>query len=151
MPGSLKEQSIPLEFAKFESINDLFDHLIWRWNFKNQSGKYAICTRMRDPSPKMKKNIFVRFSGLISSKSKSEIKSWKITSFGEGLRDCWQTICATYCPILFPFFPRALGFPQIMSNVCCDSTKHEPILSFCSILLTNWWNIRKKNQFWKCH
>ena len=29
MPGSLKEQSIPLEFAKFESINDdLFDHLI---------------------------------------------------------------------------------------------------------------------------
>jgi len=77
MPGSLKEQSNPLEFAKFESINDLFDHLIWRWNFKNQSGKYAICTRMRDPSPKMKKNIFVRFSGLISSKSKSEIKSMK--------------------------------------------------------------------------
>jgi len=142
MPGSLKEQSIPLEFAKFESINDLFDHLIWRWNFKNQSRKYA----MRHPSPKMKTNIFVLFSGLISSKSKSEIKS-----FGERLRDCWQTICATYCRILFPFFPRALGFPQIMSNVCCDSTKHEPILSFCSILLTNWWNIRKKNQFWKCH
>ena len=73
MPGSLKEQSIPLEFAKFESINDLFDHLIWRWNFKSQSGKYA----MRHPSPKMKKDIFVRFSGLISSKSKSEIKSMK--------------------------------------------------------------------------
>ena len=43
MPVSLKEQSIPLEFAKFESINDLIDHLIWKWNFKNQSGKYAIC------------------------------------------------------------------------------------------------------------
>jgi hypothetical protein len=68
MPGSLKEQSIPLEFAKFESINDLFDHLIWRWNFKNQSRKYA----MRHPSPKMKKNIFERFSGLI----KKQVQVW---------------------------------------------------------------------------
>jgi len=42
MPGSLTEQSVPLEFAKFGSINDLFDHLILRWNFKNQFGKYAI-------------------------------------------------------------------------------------------------------------
>ena len=145
MPGSLKEQSIPLEFAKFESIDDLFDHLIWRWNFKNQSGKYAICTRTL--AQKWRKIfLYVLAVWLVASPS-LKLNLWKITSFGEGLRDCWQTICATYCLILFPFFPRALGFPQIMSNVCCDSTKHEQILSFCSILLTNWWNIRKKINF----
>lgn len=56
-----------------------------------------------------------------------------------------------YCRIFISFFfLRALGFPQIMSNVCCDSTKHEPILlSFCSILLTKLVKYTKKKSILK--
>jgi len=54
MPGSLKEQSVPLGFAKFGSINDLFDE-ISKINFEN------MLYYMRDPSPKMKKKYFCTF------------------------------------------------------------------------------------------
>jgi len=140
MHGSLKEQSTLLEFAKLSSYN------IWRWKKKIIWKVSCTSYETKDPSPKMKKNIFVLFSGLIS-KSKSEIKSMKNHIFWWGVAWLLANNLRNPLPDFISFFTRALGFPQIMSNVCCDSTKHEPILSFCSILLTNWWNIRKKNQF----
>ena len=66
---------------------------------------------MRHPSPKMKKNIFVRFSGLISSKSKSEIKSMKKSHLL--VRGCvivGKQFAQPIARFYFLFFPEHLVF-----------------------------------------
>ena len=77
------------EISKINLENMLWDTLAQKWRkiFLN------ILAAWLKASPSLKSNL------------------WKITSFGERLRDCWQTICATYCRILFPFFPRAVNPP----------------------------------------